>query len=48
MIYSSWAMKFYINSLKYFTSFDLKPDSSKLAMWMVTDVTSATGIPRRQ
>lgn len=48
MIYNSCAMKFDVNSLKHFTSFDLNPDSSKLAMGMVTEVTSTTGISKRQ
>jgi len=48
MIYSSWAMKLDVNSLKHFINFNLNSDSSKLATGMVTDVTSTTGISKRQ
>lgn len=48
MIHNSWAMKFDVSSLKDFTSFDLNPGSGKLTTGMATEVTSTTGIPKKQ
>lgn len=41
-------MKFDVSSLKDFTSFDLNPGSGKLTTGMAMEVTSTTGIPKKQ
>lgn len=47
MIYSSWDMKSDVSSLKLLSGFDLKPDSSKLAIEMVREMTSTRRISKR-